>query len=59
MTNILLAINALLALTESAARIATAIQRARAEGRDITDAELMQVRELRRQAVAQLLETGD
>lgn len=59
MIKILLAIDALLALTEAAARIGATIQRARSEGRDITDAELAQVRELRQQAVARLLETGD
>lgn len=58
MTNVLVAINILIALTELAsqlgprlARVAELIQTAQAEGRDLTDAELTEIEAARVAAV--------
>ncbi len=55
MRNFLFAIDALLMLAESMTRITAVIQKARSEGRDITDAELAEVMAAREEAVKRLL----
>lgn len=55
--NLLLAVDALLALTDAAQRVAATIADARSEGRDITDAELEESRATMRRALERLAQT--